>query len=90
MEIDLSTIMQGLALAGILALIGWAWKMNARMATLEGNVKHGFDSGRKTMKRHSEKIETHDNEIRALEIVVAVAQGREGSSGNLRPHRDRP
>lgn len=87
MELDAATIMQGLALAGIIAILRWVWKINARVGGIESDVKHGFSTGSSTMKRHSEKIGTHDEEIRALQLTAAENRGR-GSNPSLRPHHD--
>lgn len=87
MELDQATIINSLALFGIIALLGWAWRINTQLAKLKGDVEHGFKDGRKTMKRHSEKIETHDDELRALQITAAENRGR-GSNPSLRPHHD--
>ena len=88
MEIDLAAIISTLGLAGIIALIGWAWRMNGRMTVLEGDVKHGFRLGSKTMKRHTDKLSLHDDEIRALELTAAENRGRGGSNPSMRPFRE--
>ena len=93
MDFDAATIMQGLVLAGVLAILRWVWMINARVAGIESDVKHGFDSGRTTMKRHSEKLSVHDDEIRSLELTAAEHRGRDGSNPGMRSFRggdDRP
>lgn len=90
MEFDLAAIISTAGLAGIGAILAWAWRINGRLLKLEGDVEHGFESGRKTMKRHSENLRDNNDDIRALQLTAAEMRGREKSNGSLRPHRDRP
>lgn len=86
---DLTTVMQGLALAGILANLGWAFRMNARMTKLESDVEHGFKTGRENMRRYSENLDKLNKQVHNLQLAEA-ARGGGHSDPSLPSHTDGP
>ena len=82
---ELNTILSAVSAAGILAGLGWAWRINARLARME-TKNEGVDA---RLKRHSKKIDKNEIDVHAAQLTLAHQRGiRNGSEPGLRPHRE--
>ncbi len=82
---ELNTIFSAVSAAGIIAILGWAWRINARFARMEAKGE-GVDA---RLKRHSKKIEKNEFDVRAAQLTLAHQRGiRNGSEPGLRSHKE--
>ena len=83
MDIELGTILSGVCVIGIGAILAWTFKTNARLARIEAKM----ESNSGTMKKHSGRIKKNEDGIHAVQLTLAEQRGvRRGSTPDLRPH----